>query len=104
MLDTTTPRFYATSKYGAGKGFTPIDAVKDYMQGQFSAFERGLAFTSNIDAFAAKFEHGDGRPTLWVAPPDTTTVSLKGETPVWHLKDGTKVEAKFDQQIIEEHA
>lgn len=103
MLDETTPRFYATSKFGAGKGFTPTDAVKDYMQGQFAAFERGLAFTSDINEFAAKFEYGEGRPTLWVAPPETATCSLKGETPVWHLKDGTTVEAKFDQQIMETH-
>lgn len=100
MLDTTTPRFYAVSRFGAGKGFTPTDAVKDYMQGQFAAFESGASFTHDIDEFARHFEHGAGRPTLWVAPPNVKTCSVKGTTPVWHLNDGTITESKFDQQII----
>lgn len=104
MLDSTTPRFYAVSKSGAGKGFTPTDAVKSYMEGQFEAFERGMSFTSDLDTFVAHYEHGAGRPTLWVAPPNTKTCAVKGETPIWHLSDGTKVEAKYEQQIIEEHA
>lgn len=105
MLDPITPRFYAVARLGAGKGFTPSDAVKDYMEAQFDAFERGTSFTRDLDEFVAYFEHGPGRPALWVAPPETKTCSIKGDTPVWHLSNGTIIEAKFEQKIIdpEEH-
>lgn len=98
--DYSTARYYALSGLGYGKGFTPEEAVANYVAAQLSNYRAADTVFKTRPKFKAALETGELAPQVWLAPEGTTGFRAGSGYLYWTTgQDGRGVSATDDQLV-----
>lgn len=101
MKDYTDARYWAISGLGYGKGFTPEEAVENYVAIQLRNYRAKDTIFGTRPKFEAALREGEVKAEVWKAPEGTTGFVVDHRGLQWYDADSTYTAASEEHLVSE---